>query len=76
MIGPRPWKNKTAFTADGQGKATVPFAVKDGLTVSIKALDYNAVYTVSEDDYSSLGVPRRAYGCERHAQRSACDRCR
>lgn len=48
-------ENKTAFTADGQGKATVPFAVKDGLTVSIKALDYNAVYTVSEDDYSSLG---------------------
>ncbi|MFR3878215.1 MAG: hypothetical protein ACLTYW_08860 [Collinsella sp.] len=33
----------------------MPFAVKDGLTVSIKALDYNAVYTVSEDDYSSLG---------------------
>ena len=36
-------------------RMTVPFAVKDGLTVSIKALDYNAVYTVSEDDYSSLG---------------------
>lgn len=48
-------ENKTAFTADGQGRATVPFAVKDGLTVSIKALDYNATYTVSEDDYSSLG---------------------
>ena len=55
-------ENKTAFTADGQGKATVPFAVKDGLTVSIKALDYNAVYAVSEDDYSSLGYQAKLTG--------------
>lgn len=68
-------ENKTAFTAMAQGKATVPFAVKDGLTVSIKALDYNAVYTVSEDDYSSLGYHAELTGASGTLNGPACDRC-